>query len=218
MDLQIIRSKIFEVRGYRVMLDYHLAELYGVQTKVLKQAVKRNEKRFPSDFRFTMTKDEWDELVTNCDQLPDSLKHSYVLPDCFTEQGVAMLSSMLNSDVAIEININIMRAFNAMYSPDSLVVKAKLDEEEDAYQIEHKIPWQSNEMDGVEGTLPIYFQIRGINGGQPEIMNQFSIKPTGVIELPYNHTVPSGRYIIDVKVGNRDHGYTIDSAFTVIIK
>ena len=70
----------------------------------------------------------------------------------------------------------------------------------------------------MEGTLPIYFQIRGINGGQPEIMNQFSIKPTGVIELPYNHTVPSGRYIIDVKVGNRDHGYTIDSAFTVIIK
>lgn len=117
-----------------------------------------------------------------------------------------------------DIAIGYLNVTNAMYSPDSLVVKAKLDEEEDAYQIEHKIPWQSNEMDGVEGTLPIYFQIRGINGGQPEIMNQFSIKPTGVIELPYNHTVPSGRYIIDVKVGNRDHGYTIDSAFTVIIK
>ena len=56
MDLQIIQSKIFEVRGYRVMLDYHLAELYGVSTKVLKQAVKRNEKRFPSDFRLTLTK------------------------------------------------------------------------------------------------------------------------------------------------------------------
>ncbi len=89
MDLQIIQNKIFEIRGYRVMLDFHLAELYGVQTKALKQAVKRNEKRFPPDFRFTMTKEEWDELVTNCDQLPESLKHSYILPDCFTEQGVA---------------------------------------------------------------------------------------------------------------------------------
>ena len=60
MDLQIIQSKIFEVRGYRVMLDYHLAELYGVPTKALKQAVKRNEIRFTSDFRFTMTNSEWD--------------------------------------------------------------------------------------------------------------------------------------------------------------
>ena len=77
MDLQIIQNKIFEIRGYRVMLDFHLAELYGVQTKALKQAVKRNEKRFPSDFRFTMTKEEWDELVTNCDRF-NSLKHSTV--------------------------------------------------------------------------------------------------------------------------------------------
>lgn len=114
MDLQIIQNKIFEIRGYRVMLDFHLAELYGVQTKALKQAVKRNEKRFPGDFRFTMTKEEWDELVTNCDQLPESLKHSYVLPDCFTEQGVAMLSSVLRSQTAIDVNISIMRAFVLM--------------------------------------------------------------------------------------------------------
>ena len=111
MDLQIIQNKIFEVRGCRVMLDFHLAELYGVQTKALKQAVKRNEKRFPGDFRFTMTKEEWDELVTNCDQLPENLKHSYILPDCFTEQGVAMLSSVLRSQTAIDVNISIMRAF-----------------------------------------------------------------------------------------------------------
>ena len=106
MDLQIIQNKIFEIRGYRVMLDFHLAELYGVQTKVLK--------RFPPDFRFTMTKEEWHELVTNCDQLPESLKHSYVLPDCFTEQGVAMLSSVLRSQTAIDVNISIMRAFVLM--------------------------------------------------------------------------------------------------------
>ena len=114
MDLQIIQNKIFEVRGCRVMLDFHLAELYGVQTKALKQAVKRNEKRFPGDFRFTMTEEEWDGLVTNCDQLPENLKHSYILPDCFTEQGVAMLSSVLHSQTAIDVNISIMRAFVLM--------------------------------------------------------------------------------------------------------
>lgn len=114
MELQLIHNKIFEIRGYRVMFDFHLAELYGVQTKVLKQAVKRNEKRFPSDFRFTITADEWKQLVTICDQLPKSLKHSYILPDCFTEQGVAMLSSVLRSDKAIEVNIAIMRTFVAI--------------------------------------------------------------------------------------------------------
>lgn len=93
------------------MLDFHLAELYEVQTKALKQAVKRNERRFPSDFRFTLTREEFEQLVTNCDQLPTTLKHSSVLPDCFTEQGVAMLSSVLRSDRAIDVNISIIRAF-----------------------------------------------------------------------------------------------------------
>ena len=114
MELQLIQHKIFEVRGCRVMFDFHLAELYGVSTKVLKQAVKRNEKRFPSDFKFTLTKDEWNELVTICDQIPTTLKHSYILPDCFTEQGVAMLSSVLRSQTAIDVNISIMRAFVLM--------------------------------------------------------------------------------------------------------
>ena len=66
MDLQIIQNKIFEVRGCRVMLDFHLAELYQVETRALKQAVKRNLSRFPSDFAFQLTKDEWQELITNC--------------------------------------------------------------------------------------------------------------------------------------------------------
>ena len=114
MELQLIQHKIFEVRGCRVMFDFHLAELYGVSTKVLKQAVKRNEKRFPSDFKFTLIKDEWNELVTICDQIPATLKHSYILPDCFTEQGVAMLSSVLRSQTAIDVNISIMRAFVLM--------------------------------------------------------------------------------------------------------
>lgn len=70
MDLQIIQNKIFEVRGCRVMLDFHLAELYQVETRALKQAVKRNLSRFPSDFAFQLTKDEWQELITDCDKFP----------------------------------------------------------------------------------------------------------------------------------------------------
>lgn len=114
MELQVIQQKIFDVRGCRVMLDFHLAELYGVKTKVLKQAVKRNIQRFPQDFMFELTKEEWDGLVTNCDQFPESLKHSSVNPMVFTEQGVAMLSSILKSQTAIDMNIAIMRAFVLM--------------------------------------------------------------------------------------------------------
>lgn len=111
MELQIIQNKIFEIRGLRVMLDFDLAEMYEVKTKVLKQAVKRNINRFPSDFMFELTNEEWNELVTNCDQFPENLKHSSVNPTVFTEQGVAMLSSILRSEKAIEVNIQIIRAF-----------------------------------------------------------------------------------------------------------
>src|SRR5574344_2631487 len=111
MELQVIQNKIFEVRGYRVMLDFHLAELYNVKTKVLKQAVKRNIQRFPSDFMFELDKEEFHQLVTICDQFPETLKHSSVSPMVFTEQGVAMLSSILRSQTAIDVNISIMRAF-----------------------------------------------------------------------------------------------------------
>ncbi len=114
MELQIIQNKIFEVRGYRVMLDFDLAELYNVKTKVLKQAVKRNIQRFPSDFMFELDKEEFHQLFTNCDQFPESLKHSSVSPMVFTEQGVAMLSTVLRSQTAIDVNISIMRAFVLM--------------------------------------------------------------------------------------------------------
>ncbi|KGL56610.1 MULTISPECIES: ORF6N domain-containing protein [Porphyromonas] len=114
MELQVIQNKIFEVRGYRVVLDFHLAELYNVKTKVLKQAVKRNIQRFPSDFMFELDKEEFHQLVTNCDQFPETLKHSSVSPMVFTEQGVAMLSTVLRSQTAIDVNISIMRAFVLM--------------------------------------------------------------------------------------------------------
>lgn len=111
MELQLIQNKIFEVRGLRVMLDFDLAEMYEVKTKALKQAVKRNVNRFPPDFMFELTKQEWNELVTNCDQFPETLKHSYINPTVFTEQGVAMLSSVLRSERAIEVNVQIIWAF-----------------------------------------------------------------------------------------------------------
>lgn len=101
---------IFEFRGYKVMIDSDLASLYETETKALKQQVKRNINRFPSDFMFELTKEEKEQLVTSCDRL-SVLKHSNVNPMAFTEQGVAMLSSVLRSDKAISMNIEIMRAF-----------------------------------------------------------------------------------------------------------
>lgn len=117
MDLQIIQNKIFEVRGYRVMLDYHLAELYQVETRALKQAVKRNIERFPSDFMFVLTKEEANLLLSigvSQNVIPPDYNFGAALPMAFTEQGVAMLSSVLRSKVAIEVNISIMRAFVLM--------------------------------------------------------------------------------------------------------
>lgn len=105
-----IEQRIFVIRGQRVMIDRDLAQLYEVKTMVLNQAVKRNIERFPDDFMFRLTKDELNELITNCDRL-QSLKHSPTTPLAFTEHGVAMLSSVLNSKKAIEVNIQIVRAF-----------------------------------------------------------------------------------------------------------
>ena len=117
MDLQIIQNKIFEVRGCRVMLDYHLAELYQVETRALKQAVKRNIERFPSDFMFVLTKDEANLLLSigvSQNVIPPDYNFGVAMPMAFTEQGVAMLSSVLRSKIAIEVNISIMRAFVLM--------------------------------------------------------------------------------------------------------
>ncbi len=117
MDLQIIQNKIFEVRGCRVMLDYHLAELYQVETRALKQAVKRNIERFPSDFMFVLTKEEANLLLSigvSQNVIPLDYNFGVAMPMAFTEQGVAMLSSVLRSKVAIEVNISIMRAFVLM--------------------------------------------------------------------------------------------------------
>lgn len=112
MELQIIQSKIYDIRGYKVMLDFDLAEMYGTETKYLKRSVKNNMKRFPGDFMFELTKDEWDSLrCKNCTSKKGGTRY---MPFAFTELGVSMLSSILNSDLAIDVNINVMRAFVAV--------------------------------------------------------------------------------------------------------
>lgn len=109
----IIQSKIYEIRGQQVMLDRDLADLYGVETKVLNQSVKRNIERFPDDFMFQLTNEEtqnWKSQLVTSNSIKMGLRRN---PYAFTELGVAMLSSVLNSSIAIEVNIAIMRTFVA---------------------------------------------------------------------------------------------------------
>jgi hypothetical protein len=120
--IQNIQNRIYEIRGERVMLDMDLAALYEVETRVFNQAVKRNIKRFPSDFMFQLTKEEWQSVKQQIEGIENTMSSQFVmtyankrpniaLPYAFTEQGVAMLSGILNSDRAINMNIAIMRAF-----------------------------------------------------------------------------------------------------------
>lgn len=110
IPVEVIAEKIFEIRSQKVMIDADLAKLYGVPTKRLNESVKRNAKRFPEDLMFQLSMQERDELVANCDRFTN-MKHSSALPHAFTEVGVAMLSSVLNSETAIQINLQIIRAF-----------------------------------------------------------------------------------------------------------
>ena len=112
MELQVIQNKIYEIRGQRVMFDFDLAELYDVETRVLNQAVKRNSRRFPADFMFQLSKSEFDNLMSQ--NVISSWGGTRKLPYAFTEHGVTMLASVLRSEIAIDINIQIVRAFIAL--------------------------------------------------------------------------------------------------------
>ena len=137
MKLQSIQSKIYEVRGQKVMLDYDLAELYETETKRLKEAVRRNIDRFPGDFMFELSREEYKFLRTQFATLEVGRgKYSKFNPFAFTEQGVAMLSSVLNSAKAIEVNIQIVRAFVFLrqYSLDHNDMSQKLKELESKFE------------------------------------------------------------------------------------
>ena len=128
MEIQYIENKIYEIRGQRVMLDRDLAELYDVPTKALNQAVKRNIKRFPPDFMFQLSREEFENLRSQI--VTSKWGGTRTMPHAFSEQGVAMLSGLLHSDRAIQANIAIMRAFVAMrnYITTTSTVTAELAE------------------------------------------------------------------------------------------
>lgn len=129
LPIERITSKIFFLRGEKVLIDNDLAELYGVETKRLKEAVNRNITRFPEDFMFQLTRDEYNSLRSQFASLKRG-QHSKYLSYAFTEQGVAMLSSVLNSERAVQVNIAIMRAFvqMRMFLQSSAALAKKLNE------------------------------------------------------------------------------------------
>ena len=136
MQIEIIQTKIYEIRGQKVMLDFDLAELYEVETKVLNQAVKRNMDRFPDDFIFQISRDEYNSLRSQIVTLETGRgKYTKYLPYAFTEQGVSMLSSVLKSSKAIHVNIQIIRAFVFMrqYALTHKDLTEKLQELENKY-------------------------------------------------------------------------------------
>jgi len=139
IDTAAIERKIYLVRGQKMMLDSDLAELYGVEVRQLKRQVRRNIDRFPSDFMFQLSKDEYDALRRHFGTLKRGA-HSKYLPYVFTEQGVAMLSSVLSSKKAVQVNILIMRAFvklREMIASHKELTK-RLDEMEQKYDSQFK--------------------------------------------------------------------------------
>jgi len=135
-----VESRILLIRGQKVMLDADLADLYGVETKALNQAVRRNINRFPQDFMFRLTRQEKQEVVTNCDHLRN-LKFSPVLPSAFTEHGALMLASVLNSRRAIEASVFVVRAFVKLREmlASNRDLARRLDEMEKKYDTQFKV-------------------------------------------------------------------------------
>lgn len=113
LPVEEVASRILVIRGEKVMIDADLAELYGVATKALNQAVKRNSERFPDEFMFQLSQTEKDEVVTNCDHLT-RLKFSKTLPYAFTEHGALMVATVPNTQRAVEISLYVVRAFVAL--------------------------------------------------------------------------------------------------------
>ncbi len=128
MEIKIIQKRIFEIRGVKVMLDLHLAELYEVETRVLKQAVRRNLDRFPDDFMFQLTTKEVEVMVSQS-VIPSKSYFGGALPFAFTEQGVSMLATVLKSKKAVLVNISIIRAFVFLrqFAMDYKEVKEKIE-------------------------------------------------------------------------------------------
>ena len=174
-DIDVIKNRIYEVRGQRVMLDRDLAELYNVETKVLNQAVKRNIERFPEDFMFRMDNSEWEFLRSQFVTSKDGRGGVRYTPYVFTELGIAMLSSVLRSETAIQVNINIMRAFVAIRHAIGAWQGVNLKVE----QLSHKVDNLNARVDEIlheqiENNMEMAVQIEAINNA----LDQLREKPS----------------------------------------
>ncbi len=174
-NIDIIKNRIYEVRGLRVMLDRDLAELYGVETRALNQAVRRNIERFPEDFMFVMTEDEmniWKSQIVMSNSIRMGMRRP---PVVFTELGIAMLSSVLRSETAIQVNINIMRAFVAIRQ----TVSAWQDTNLKVEQLSHKVDSLNARVDEIlheqnENNMEMAVQIGALN----DALDQLREKPS----------------------------------------
>lgn len=117
-----------------------------------------------------------------------------------------------------DVTVGYLETRDAVYQPDSMIIKAVLDPVEDARQIEFEIPWQSTSIEGILGTAPIRYSIKNITCDYPEATSQFSMQGAGIIKLPWNHTVPPGRYVFDVEVSNEGYNVVLERIFTVIVE
>ena len=174
-DIEVIKHRIYEVRGLRVMLDRDLAELYNVETRALNQAVRRNINRFPEDFMFVMTEDEmnaWKSQIVMSNSIRMGMRRP---PVVFTELGIAMLSSVLRSETAIQVNINIMRAFVAIRHAIGAWQGVNLKVE----QLSHKVDNLNARVDEIlheqnENNMEMAVQISALN----DALDQLREKPS----------------------------------------
>ena len=162
-QLELIQSKIYEIRGQKVMLDRDLAELYQVETRVLNQAVKRNIDRFPEDFMFQVTAEEWVVISSQFVMTSRAKRPKSALPLAFTEHGVVMLSSILRSDIAIQTSVLIVRAFVAIRQ---LIAKFPVDR---VGQLENQMEELKNY---IEEAFTDYNDINEDTRTQLELINQ----------------------------------------------
>lgn len=174
-DIEVIKHRIYEVRGLRVMLDRDLAELYNVETRALNQAVRRNIDRFPEDFMFVMTEDEmnaWKSQIVMSNSIRMGMRRP---PVVFAELGIAMLSSVLRSETAIQVNINIMRAFVAIRHAIGAWQGVNLKVE----QLSHKVDNLNARVDEIlheqnENNMEMAVQINALN----DALDQLREKPS----------------------------------------
>ena len=163
ITLTLIQSKIYEVRGQKVMLDFDLAEMYQVETRILNQSVKRNQSGFPEDFMFQLTNEEWEDMSSQFVMASRAKRPKSALPLAFTEHGVVMLSSILRSDIAIQTSVLIVRAFVAIRQ---LIAKFPVDR---VGQLENQMEELKNY---IEEAFTDYNDINEDTRTQLELINQ----------------------------------------------